>query len=235
MSSAESIVKTNQTKAALLGGATVEIVEINRIFDPVVVELAAQAGFGCVWIDMEHSHLGLDGLSQANFGGAGHGGRYGGPHPQGAVQPSNQAAGIRGRRLGLAPLQERGRSAGFCADGQVPAAGLARLGLWPGFAIRYAGPHRVHGQGRCRDYTGCDDRRRRGRGGSRSDCRYRRNRPALRGAERLGAQLRRRARGNPPHRPRARAGGFHPCGGGLRGQRQGHGYGPSARASPCAA
>ncbi len=56
--------KTNQTKAALLGGATVEIVEINRIFGPVVVELAAQAGFGCVWIDMEHSHLGLDALSQ---------------------------------------------------------------------------------------------------------------------------------------------------------------------------
>ena len=55
--------KTNQTKAALLGGATIEVVEINRIFDPVVVELAAQAGFGCVWIDMEHSHLGLDSLS----------------------------------------------------------------------------------------------------------------------------------------------------------------------------
>ncbi len=55
--------KTNQTKAALLGGETVEIVEINRIFDPVVVELAAQAGFGCVWIDMEHSHLELNALS----------------------------------------------------------------------------------------------------------------------------------------------------------------------------
>lgn len=56
--------KTNHTKAALRGGATVEVAEINRIFDPVVVELAAQAGFGCVWIDMEHSHLGLDALSQ---------------------------------------------------------------------------------------------------------------------------------------------------------------------------
>lgn len=55
--------KTNQTKTALLGGATVEVVEINRIFDPVVVELVAQAGFGCVWIDMEHSHLALNALS----------------------------------------------------------------------------------------------------------------------------------------------------------------------------
>ena len=56
-------IRVNKTKAALRGGATVEVVEINRIFDPVVVELAAQAGFGCVWIDMEHSHLGLDALS----------------------------------------------------------------------------------------------------------------------------------------------------------------------------
>ena len=78
--------KINQTKAALLGGATVEIVEINRIFDPVVVELAAQAGFGCVWIDMEHSHPRARRAVAANFGGAGHGGRYSGPHSQGAVQ-----------------------------------------------------------------------------------------------------------------------------------------------------
>ena len=64
--------KINQTKAALLGGATIEVVEINRIFDPVVVELAAQAGFGCVWIDMEHSHLELERTFSSDFGSAGH-------------------------------------------------------------------------------------------------------------------------------------------------------------------
>ena len=53
----------NGTKAALLHGAAIQVAEINRVFDPVVVELAAQAGYDCVWIDMEHSHLGLEALS----------------------------------------------------------------------------------------------------------------------------------------------------------------------------
>lgn len=55
--------RINKTKAALISGETVNVAEINRIFDPAVVELAAQAGFGCVWVDMEHSHLDLVALS----------------------------------------------------------------------------------------------------------------------------------------------------------------------------
>ncbi len=55
--------RTNKTKAALLQGETLKVAEINRIFDPAVVEIAAQAGFGCTWIDMEHSHLDLNALS----------------------------------------------------------------------------------------------------------------------------------------------------------------------------
>jgi 4-hydroxy-2-oxoheptanedioate aldolase len=55
--------RANKTKAALLRGETLKVAEINRIFDPAVVELAAQAGFGCTWIDMEHSHLDLAALS----------------------------------------------------------------------------------------------------------------------------------------------------------------------------
>lgn len=54
---------SNETKAALKRGETLMIAEINRIFDPAVVELAAQAGFGCTWIDMEHSHLDLGALA----------------------------------------------------------------------------------------------------------------------------------------------------------------------------
>ena len=55
--------RVNNTKAALLRGEAVMVPEINRVFNPVVVELIAQAGYTCVWIDMEHTHLGLDGLS----------------------------------------------------------------------------------------------------------------------------------------------------------------------------
>ena len=55
--------KPNHTKSAMLRGETIAVPEIVRVFDPIVVELIAEAGFTCVWIDMEHSHLGLDGLS----------------------------------------------------------------------------------------------------------------------------------------------------------------------------
>ena len=55
--------RVNNTKAALLGGEVVIVAEINRVFSPIVVEVIAQAGYTCVWIDMEHSHLDLDGLS----------------------------------------------------------------------------------------------------------------------------------------------------------------------------
>ena len=54
---------SNETKAALKRGETLMIAEINRVFDPAVVELAAHAGFGCTWIDMEHSHLDFSALS----------------------------------------------------------------------------------------------------------------------------------------------------------------------------
>ena len=54
---------SNETKAALKRGETLMIAEINRVFDPAVVELAAQAGFGCTWIDMEHSHLDFSALA----------------------------------------------------------------------------------------------------------------------------------------------------------------------------
>ena len=55
--------RTNKTKAAMLSGQTIKVAEINRVFDPAVVEIIAQAGFGCAWIDMEHSHLDLVALS----------------------------------------------------------------------------------------------------------------------------------------------------------------------------
>jgi 2-keto-3-deoxy-L-rhamnonate aldolase RhmA len=55
--------RTNKTKAALISGHTINVAEVNRIFDPAVVEIIAQAGFGCAWIDMEHSHLDLVALS----------------------------------------------------------------------------------------------------------------------------------------------------------------------------
>ena len=55
--------KVNHTKAALLRGGTLAVPEINRVSHPIVVEVLALAGYSCVWIDMEHSHLNLDGLS----------------------------------------------------------------------------------------------------------------------------------------------------------------------------
>ncbi len=55
--------RPNKTKAAALSGEVIIVPEINRVFSPIVVELIAQAGYTCVWIDMEHTHLDLDGLS----------------------------------------------------------------------------------------------------------------------------------------------------------------------------
>ena len=88
---------------------------------------------------MEHSHLGLDGLSQLILAARATGVDTVVRIPKGPYNQVIKPLELGGRGIGLAPLQERGRSAGFCADGQVPAAGLARLGLWPGFAVRYAG------------------------------------------------------------------------------------------------
>ena len=55
--------RINKTKQALREGKTVRIAEINRIGSPLLVEAVAIAGFGSVWIDMEHSHIGLNELS----------------------------------------------------------------------------------------------------------------------------------------------------------------------------
>jgi 4-hydroxy-2-oxoheptanedioate aldolase len=55
--------RVNRTRAALKKGETVRVAEINRAFDPVVIEVIAETGFTCVWLDMEHSHLDLAGLS----------------------------------------------------------------------------------------------------------------------------------------------------------------------------
>ena len=59
----EQLDRTNRTKAAAARGETVFVPEINRIFDPVVIELIAEAGYRCAWVDMEHSHASLDKLS----------------------------------------------------------------------------------------------------------------------------------------------------------------------------
>ena len=48
--------RENRTKSALMDGATIKVPEINRVFDPTVVETIASVGYQCVWIDMEHSH-----------------------------------------------------------------------------------------------------------------------------------------------------------------------------------
>ena len=55
--------RINKTKTAIANGETIYVPEINRIFDPVLVELVAQTGFSCVWVDMEHSHCSLERLS----------------------------------------------------------------------------------------------------------------------------------------------------------------------------
>ena len=53
----------NHTRTNLLNGKTIYVPEINRVFDPVVVELLAQSGYTCVWLDREHTHLDLKELS----------------------------------------------------------------------------------------------------------------------------------------------------------------------------
>ena len=53
----------NKTKASLMRGETALVAEINRMFNPVMTEVIAQAGFSSVWYDMEHSHLDVDTLS----------------------------------------------------------------------------------------------------------------------------------------------------------------------------
>ncbi len=53
----------NRTKTSLANGETAYVPEINRVFNPVVVELIAKAGYRCLWICMEHSDIDLERLS----------------------------------------------------------------------------------------------------------------------------------------------------------------------------
>ena len=53
----------NPTKAALRAGETIPVAEINRTASTFVVEASALAGFKCVWVDTEHSHIDLGDLS----------------------------------------------------------------------------------------------------------------------------------------------------------------------------
>lgn len=55
--------RPNRTKTALMSGEMVKVPEINRVFDPTVVETIAEVGYTCVWIDMEHSHADFRDLS----------------------------------------------------------------------------------------------------------------------------------------------------------------------------
>ena len=55
--------RINESKRTLLEGGTVLVAEVNRVASPLVLEAVGLAGFGCAWIDMEHSHIGLDDLS----------------------------------------------------------------------------------------------------------------------------------------------------------------------------
>ena len=48
--------RKNHTKSELLNGKIIKVPEINRVFDPTVVETIASVGYECVWVDMEHSH-----------------------------------------------------------------------------------------------------------------------------------------------------------------------------------
>ena len=65
--------RINRTKQALLGGESVMVAEINRIPSPQVVEAVALAGFASCWVDMEHSHIGLDDLSNMILAARAHG------------------------------------------------------------------------------------------------------------------------------------------------------------------
>jgi len=55
--------RNNKTKAAVMSGGTVLIAEVNRIFDPVITDVVAQAGYTGVWYDMEHGHLDMGTLA----------------------------------------------------------------------------------------------------------------------------------------------------------------------------
>ncbi len=55
--------RRNKVKEILKRGEVVIVPEINRIFSPKIVEILGLLNYECVWIDMEHSDLSLEKLS----------------------------------------------------------------------------------------------------------------------------------------------------------------------------
>jgi len=56
-------VKRNKAKEILKRGEALAVPEVNRLFSPKLIEILALSGYECVWIDMEHSDLSYERLS----------------------------------------------------------------------------------------------------------------------------------------------------------------------------
>ena len=56
--------KQSKVKEMLKNGEAVAVPEINHIFSPNLIEMLGTLGYECVWIDMEHSGLGYERLSE---------------------------------------------------------------------------------------------------------------------------------------------------------------------------
>lgn len=56
--------KRNIVKEMLKRGEILAVPEVNRLFSPKLIEILALSGYECVWIDMEHSDLSYECLSE---------------------------------------------------------------------------------------------------------------------------------------------------------------------------
>lgn len=56
--------KRNKVKEMLKRGEILAVPEVNRLFSPKLIEILALSGYECVWIDMEHSDLNYECLSE---------------------------------------------------------------------------------------------------------------------------------------------------------------------------
>lgn len=56
--------KRNKVKEMLKKGEAVAVPEVNHIFSPQLIEILGLLGYKCVWIDMEHSDLSYERLSE---------------------------------------------------------------------------------------------------------------------------------------------------------------------------
>ena len=56
--------KRNNVKQMLKRGEILAVPEVNRLFSPKLIEILALSGYECVWIDMEHSDLSYECLSE---------------------------------------------------------------------------------------------------------------------------------------------------------------------------